>query len=93
MFYPFSLSIESQGPKASPSLTSAVAVVMLGTFSAPRLAPAAAAVLCCAAAQIINFTSRAIENINPLEFVNVTMEILASQHTIFYMFFNRKCSR
>ena len=43
------------GPKASPSLTSAVAVVMLGTFSAPRLAPAAAAVLCCAAAQIINF--------------------------------------
>ena len=41
MFYPFSLSIESQGPKASPSLTSAVAVVMLGTFSAPRLAPAA----------------------------------------------------
>ena len=55
MFYPFSLSIESQGPKASPSLTSAVAVVMLGTFSAPRLAPAAAAVLCCAAAQIINF--------------------------------------
>ena len=43
MFYPFSLSIESQGPKASPSpsLTSAVAVVMLGTFSAPRLAQAA----------------------------------------------------
>ena len=56
MSYQFSLSIESQGPKASPSLTSAVAVVMLGTtFSAPRLAPAAAAVLCCAAAQIIKF--------------------------------------
>ena len=54
MFYPFSLGTESQGPKACPSLTSAVAVVMLGTFSAPRLAPAAA-VLCCAAAQIINF--------------------------------------
>ena len=53
MFYPFSFSLD---PKASPSLTSAVAVVMLGTFSAPRLAPAAAAaVLCCAAAQIINF--------------------------------------